>query len=442
MKIRLRYGRDGLDVELNGQSDISVFRKKRMPIIEDPAAQLHISLENPLGTVSLREAVAGKKNACIAVSDITRPVPNRILLPPLLDSLEQAGLSRGDICLLVATGIHRAPTKEEIIEIFGEAIAARYRILCHDARDSSAITRIGHSFRGTPIEINRRYLESDVKIVTGLVEPHFMAGYSGGRKSIAVGLTSIEAIKHLHGTELLEHPDARNCELAGNPLHTELTEIAIATGTTFCVNAVIDEERRVGGIFCGDIVQAHDAACKFAERYCVVDVETVFDIVVTTAAGYPLDTTYYQAIKGLVGALGILAPGGQIILASECSRGLGSSEFRFLLQELRRIKDYDSLIKHISEPDNFVIDQWEVEMLVKALRRAEVYLFSTGISESDWPLTHTRRVASVEEALSLAVAKSGRNCKVAVIPEGPYVIPLNKKLVKELAAGYMQSPKH
>jgi len=429
MRIKLNYGRSGLNVELNQGNDITVFRTKNMAAIEDPAAKLYMSLENPIAASPLREIAARGKNACIVVSDITRPVPNRILLPPIIDTLEQAGLPRRKIRMIVATGIHRAPTDKEIVEILGDEIANTCEISCHDARDSSGIARIGYSSTGTPIEINRHYLESDIKIVTGLVEPHFMAGYSGGRKSVAVGLTSIEAIKHLHGTKFLEHPEARNCELAQNPLHAELTEIAISTGADFSVNIVINAERRIGGIFCGDIVRAHDAACKFAERYSVIDANAPFDIVVTTAAGYPLDTTFYQAIKGLVGALGILSRGGQIILAAECSKGLGSPEFRRVLDNLCQIRDFGRFIAHISEAKNFVLDQWEVEMLVKALRRGEIFLFSEGISEQDWPLTHSARVESVEAGLSRAIANSVQSPRIAVIPEGPYVIPINKGIV-------------
>ncbi|UCD57824.1 MAG: nickel-dependent lactate racemase, partial [Candidatus Hydrogenedentota bacterium] len=302
---------------------------------------------------------------------------------------------------------------------------AECTVVSHNACDRAEILRIGYSSRGTPIEVNRLYHGSDVKIVTGLVEPHFMAGYSGGRKSIAIGLASVETVKHLHGPKFLEHPGARNCELANNPLHAELTEIATVVGADFCVNVVMDAERRIGGIFCGHLVEAHSSACRFAERYCLVRVKRPFDIVVTTAAGYPLDTTYYQAVKGLVGALDILIPGGGMILASECSQGLGSNEFRRVLRELGQFNDYDQFLKHVSDPDNFIIDQWEVEMLVKALRRCTVYLFSAGIAEQDWPLTYATRVRSVEEGLSLAVARSGGDARIAIIPEGPYVIPMS-----------------
>jgi nickel-dependent lactate racemase len=426
MNVELKYGRHGLDFELNEPA--TVFRTSEMPAIEDPTAGLEESLVNPIGTVALREIAAGRRRACIVVSDITRPVPNTILLPPLLEALGDAGMRPDSISLLVATGIHRAPTEEELAEVLGEEIIATHEVTSHNARDESSIKRIGYTNSGTPIEINRTYLESDLKIVVGLVEPHFMAGYSGGRKSVAVGLTSIESIKYLHGTHFLEHPGSRNCELAGNPLHAELSEIAGVAGIDFCVNTVIDARRRIGGIFCGDPVRSHRAACDFVEKYCTVHTDFPFDIVVTTAAGYPLDTTYYQAVKGLVGALDVLAPGGGIILASECKDGLGSPDFRRVLERLRECGDFDGFLLHLSEPANFVIDQWEVEMLIRALRRGEIFLYSTGLPDSDWPLTFAQRVESMEQGLSRAIARSGGTPRIAVIPEGPYVVPISDKV--------------
>ncbi len=429
MKTTLRYGRRGLEVALD--DDITVFRTREMPVLRDPAARLRERLAEPTGSPPLCELASGRQNACIVVSDITRPVPNQILLPPIIETLEGAGIPSGSIRLLVATGIHRAPTDAELIEILGGEIAARYEIISHDARKASSVVRIGRTSRGTPMEINRVYMESDLRLVVGLVEPHFMAGYSGGRKAVSVGLTSVESIKHLHGTKFLENPGAGNCELEANPLHAELTEIALAAGVDFCVSAVIDADRSVGGVFCGDLVGSHAEACDFAGRYCLAQTEESFDVVLTTGGGYPLDTTYYQAVKGLVGALGVLSPGGGIILAAECSDGLGSGEFRSVLEDLREIGDYNMFLERISEPDNFVIDQWEAEMLVKALRRAKIFLYSTGIPECDRHLTFAESIGSIEEGLSLAAGARGNTRRMAVIPEGPYVVPMNDGIIKE-----------
>jgi nickel-dependent lactate racemase len=425
MKVRLRYGRSGLDVVVPDECEVSVFRTGEMPVLIDPLAAVREAIENPISSRPLSELTSGRRTACVVVSDITRPVPNTVLLPPILSALESEGISSKNIRILVATGIHRASTREELVEMLGEDILSRYPIVIHNSRNPSEIERLGYTLRGTPIDINRLYVESELKMVTGLVEPHFMAGFSGGRKSVAVGLTSVDAIKHLHGPDLLEHPQARNCALSGNPLHEELTEMAMRTGVDFCVNVVLDSERRIGGIFCGDLIEAHKVACDFASRYCVLKTDKSFEVVLTTAGGYPLDTTYYQAVKGLVGALDVVTPGGAIILAAECSHGLGSGEFRQVLCEFGGCgNDYDEFLKHISRPDNFVIDQWEVEMLVKALKRNKVYVFSAGISQEDWPLTYAQRVEFAEEGVSLAITNARKPHRIAVIPEGPYIIPM------------------
>jgi len=395
-----------------------------MPIVKEPAAHIRQSLDDPIGAPPLRELVKGRKDACIVVSDATRPVPNREVLPPLIDKLQEAGMSPEKVSLLIATGIHRAPTPDELVEILGEEILRRYRIITHDARERTRIRRIGYTSSGTPIDINEFYLESDLKIVVGLVEPHFMAGYSGGRKSIAVGLTSVDAIRTLHGPAMLEQTGARNCELKSNPLQTELLEIAAAAGADMCVNVVLDSSRKIADVFTGDLALSHLKACDFAACYSTEPGTGLYDIVVTTAAGYPLDATYYQAVKGLVGALDILAPGGSIILAAECSHGLGSVEFREGLELLKQVGDHDRFIEYIAEPAHFHIDQWEVEMLVKVLRRARIYLYSEGLSEEEIDLSGATQINSVGTGMHLALADAGQKARVAVIPEGPYFIPL------------------
>ncbi|GAB4334037.1 MAG: nickel-dependent lactate racemase [Candidatus Abyssubacteria bacterium] len=423
MKITLRYGRGGLDVRLPDKCEVSVFRTGEMPVIADPQGHVREAIKKPVSSPPLRELASGRQTACIVVSDITRPVPNAILLPPILEALESAGICSERIRILIATGIHRASTPEELKEMLGEGILSGYPITMHDSRNPCEIKRIGYTRRGTPIDINRLYVESELKIVTGLVEPHFMAGYSGGGKSVAVGLTSVDAIRHLHGPALLEHPNARNCVLSGNPLQEELIEMAVRAGVDFCVNVVLDSARRIGGVFCGNLIEAHRGACDFASRFCTLSVNRPFDIVLTTAGGYPLDTTYYQAVKGLVGALELVMPGGLIVLAAECCDGLGSDEFRQVLGKLGECATYAQFLEEISRPDNFVIDQWEVEMLVKALKRNKVSLFSAGISQAEWPLTRAQRLESLEDGLSLAITSIRKPCRLAVIPEGPYVIP-------------------
>jgi nickel-dependent lactate racemase len=327
----------------------------------------------------------------------------------------------------VATGIHRPPTANELRDILGEEISSSYAVISHNARDGSAIKRLGFTGSGIPMDINKLYVESDLKVVVGLVEPHFMAGFSGGRKSIAVGLTSVDAIRHLHGPALLEQAHTRNCSLKRNLLHGELMEIATAAAVDMSVNVVMDAERRIGGVFVGDLMRSHREACVFASQYVSEPGAGLFDIVVTTSAGHPLDATYYQAVKGLVGVLDILKPGGSIIIAAECRNGLGSAEFCSMLEVLHEIGDYDLFLKRIADPRNFCIDQWEVEMLVKALRKAKIYLFSDKLAQGDYALAQARPIPSVEAGMEHALSDAGPHARVAVVPEGPYFVPMSGK---------------
>jgi len=421
MQCEIKYGRAGLTADIPGTA--RVFRAEKMPLSKEPITDIKNALDNPIESAPLGQVARNKKDACIVVSDATRPVPNKILLPPIIDVLANAGMPPENVHILVASGIHRPPTEAELIEMLGEKVLSRHKIHTHNARDRMGAKRLGFTQSGIPMDINLRYLESDLKIVVGLVEPHFMAGFSGGRKSVAIGLTSTEAIRHLHGPALLEHPNTRNCVLQENPLHAELLEIATAAGADFCVNVVLGDDKQIGRIFAGDLLYAHLEACSFANRYLTQHQAGLFDVVLTSSAGYPLDTTFYQAVKGLVGALDILAPGGTIILAAECSQGLGSLEFRKVLQLLGTCETHSKFIAEIGKPPAFMLDQWEVEMLVKALKKGKVSLFSEGLCEEDFPLTQARRISSVEEGISLAL-NDWPEARIAVIPEGPYFIPM------------------
>ena len=276
----------------------------------------------------LSELARGKKSACILICDITRPVPNGTLLPPLIDTLTRAGVPRTGITILVATGLHRPNEGEELREIVGsDEIFGTVRIENHFARDRAAHVDLGRTTSGIPIMIDRRFAEADLKIVTGLVEPHFMAGYSGGRKVVAPGVAYQDTILNFHTSRILEHCNAANCIIEGNPLHNEQAEIVRTIGGIVSLNVVIDEERRIGFVNFGEIDASHLEAVAFMRNHAEVAVPRRFKTILTTSAGYPLDKTYYQTVKGMVGVIDILEPGGTIIIASECSEGMGSKEF-------------------------------------------------------------------------------------------------------------------
>ena len=419
MKVELLYGRGHIEVELPDDNLMQVLNKPYLPPLADSGAAMEEGLTHPIGAQPLSRIAQGKRNAVVTISDITRPVPNKVIMPPILRTLEAAGIPRDQVTILVATGIHRPATDAELLEMLGEDIVANYRIVSHDARKEDEQAYVGDTERGTPIWIDRLYIEADLKVVTGLIEPHFMAGFSGGRKGICPGLVGIPTVARQHGPVYLEDPKAASGSLEGNPFHEEATEVALGAGCDFLVNAVINEKREVVGLFCGDLIEAHKAGVELCKQIVRVEVEEPVDIVVTSAAGYPLDSNYYQTVKGMVEASRLLKPGGILVVASKCTDGLGSEEFQSELGKASCLKSY---VKSLCEPGYFVVDQWEVEMLAKALNGAEAYIYTEVLCQDDCMLGHIQLVSSVEEGVAKAIAKLGAKAKLIAIPEGPYVM--------------------
>ena len=348
MRVHLEYGRTGLDVELPDRNVVGCLQYRPAEPLADPHAAVRQSLARPTGTPPLGELARGRRNACVVISDVTRPVPNQVLLPPILETLEAAGIPRREILILVATGLHRPNLGDELIEMVGPWVAENYRIENHHGQQRDEHTYLGQSPRGLPVWIDSRYVDADLKITTGLIEPHFMAGFSGGRKLICPGLAGLETVRVWHGPDFLEHPNARNGCLDGNPVHEENTAIGRMAGCDFIVNVVIDAQRRILRVVAGDMEAAFLEGVAFAREPVTATLAEPVDIVVTTSAGYPLDTTFYQCVKGMVTALPIVKPGGTIILAASLSEGIGSPEFQRVFDEnpdARRIHGAD--LEHI-----------------------------------------------------------------------------------------------
>ena len=422
MTVKLLYGRAGLEVDLPEDLRTTIIRKRSMPVLPDPTAEVLRSLREPTRCRPLAELARRARSACVAICDVTRPVPNGTLLPPLLDTLVAAGLPAERIRILVATGLHRPNEGDELAEVVGSAdLVRRFAVENHFARDDAAHVDLGTTSAGIPIRIDRRFVEADLRIVVGLVEPHFMAGYSGGRKVVAPGLAHQDTILAFHSPRVIEHPSAANCVLSGNPLHEAQLEILRAVGEVLALNVVIDESRRIGFVSFGRAEASHLEAVEFMRSYAEVPVGRRFRTVLTTSAGYPLDKTYYQTVKGMVGALGILAPGGTIVIASECSEGLGSREFRESQLLLRRLGP-EGFMSALTARGLPRIDEWETEMLLRATRAGTVKLYAGGLDAASREATGVEVVDSVADAVAESARASG-DPEVAVIPEGPYVIP-------------------
>jgi len=420
MIVTLDYGRTGLTAELPDDRLVGHLAIADAAPLRDPAASVEAALARPIGTAPLAELARGRRNACVVVCDVTRPVPNRLLLPPILKTIEAAGVPRGQILVLVATGLHRPNEGAELIEMLGPEVVRDYRIENHFGQRTSEHTYLGTTPAGVPAWIDSRYVRADLKVTTGLIEPHLMAGYSGGRKVICPGLAALETVRVWHGPQFLEHPNADCGVLAGNPVHEENTRIARLAGCDFIVNCCLDGERRMTWVGAGDMEAAWSEGVRFVERLVRVRVRRPVDVVVTSGAGYPLDATWYQAVKGLVGALPIVKAGGTIVLAAALSEGLGSAEFRRLLAENA---DLHAFKRRILGGDYFVMDQWQLEEFAKVVAKCRVKVVTDGLSPEVLRACHVEPAASVEQAVADCLHDYGPQSTVAVIPKGPYVLP-------------------
>jgi nickel-dependent lactate racemase len=419
MRVRLAYGRSGLEVELPEDRVVRTLSYQETAPLENPELAVRQALLQPTGSVPLAELARGRKSACVLVCDITRPVPNALILRPLLDTIEAAGVPREKITILIATGLHRPNEGRELVEIVGPYVAENYRVENHHGRDRQEHTYLGESPRGLPIWIDTRYVEADLKIATGLIEPHFMAGFSGGRKLVCPGVAGIETIRPWHSPRFLEHPKADIGSLDGNPVHEENTWVARRAGCDFIVNVVIDDQQRPLKFVAGDMEAAFLEGVDFVRGVVTDSVPEPVDVVVTSSAGYPLDTTYYQSIKGLVAALPIVKPGGTIVIAAGLADGIGSPEFQ---QGLRDNPDLEAFMQRISRGDYFFMDQWQLEELVKVVRKAQVTYVTDGLSPEAFHGLHAEHAPSVEHAVADAIARHGAKTTIAVIPKGPYVV--------------------
>ncbi len=419
-EIRLHYGREGLRVRVPAQNLAKVARMKPVPPLAEPISTLQEGLSHPIASPPLAELSRGRGSACVVICDVTRPVPNQLLLPSILRTIEQAGVPREKITVLIATGTHRPVTGAELQELVGEAVASSYQVLNHRSGLEEEHEFLGHTSSGTEIWLDARYVRSQLKVIVGFVEPHLMAGFSGGRKLIVPGIAGDRTMRVVHGAKMMAHPLCREGVIEGNPFHQEALEIAQKVGVDFSVNVALDEEKRLTGIFCGGLVEAHVAAVEFVRQAVTEVVPTPGDIVITTSGGAPLDATFYQAVKGVTAASPVVKQGGTIILVAECREGLGSAHFAALCKET---EDGEAFLRRLLETDYFVPDQWQLQKYVQTLRWAEVLVVSPALSRPADRCPLIKAFATFDEALEVALRRQGSQAKIVAIPEGPYVLP-------------------
>jgi nickel-dependent lactate racemase len=418
MRVRLDYGDDGLQVDLPDDR-ITVIEPLFRPSVSDPHASLVAALREPLGTPPLRELTRRGGRVAISVCDITRAQPRREMLEALFE--EMPNVRASDVTILIATGTHRCNTPAEIDAMLGSDIARRCRVINHDSRDRLALVHAGDTTTGVEVYLNRLWLDADVRITTGFVEPHFFAGFSGGPKMVAPGLAGLETVLTLHDAVRIGHPMATWGITEGNPIHDDVREIARMTGVHFAVDVTLNRAQQITAVFAGELFAEHRAACAAAKRDAMREVGAPFDVVLTTNAGYPLDQNLYQAVKGMSAAAKVVKRGGTIVCAAECRDGLPAHGSYGAVLASR--SSPQELLAMITSPGYSMPDQWQVQIQAQVQTKAKVLVKSRGLTDGEIRAAHFDPIDDVGGAVERALSTAGSHATLCVLPQGPQTIP-------------------
>ncbi|MCB9876695.1 MAG: nickel-dependent lactate racemase [Planctomycetes bacterium] len=423
--VDLRFGAGHATLRLPEGAE--VLRGPVIPAVADPRAAVREALDAPIAAEPLRELAARKRprSVVVTMSDITRPVPNELLITAILDRLAEAGIPDSACTILIATGMHRPSTERERRIMLGDELLRRCRVVDHEADRKHTLVRVADD---PPVSVNRIYVEAELKIVTGLIEPHFMAGYSGGRKGICPGLVDLETVQRFHGHRTMGDPAATEGRMVGNPCHVIGMQVALQVGCDFLVNAAITHERELAGVFAGDLVEAHEAGCRQVEAWTAAHVAQPFDLVVQSAGGYPLDESFYQTVKGMVTALPALHERSVLLMCSACTE-VGSPEYTDLM--LRLGNDHRAFLAEIAQSGRTAKDQWQFQMQTRVLERIGVERLL--LANDGLPLATQQRLgvtplegdgAAIERVQRFVdeFARQHPDARIAVIPEGPYTM--------------------
>jgi nickel-dependent lactate racemase len=418
MQVRFAFGKSGLTLNLPPQYSYEVLEARSASPLPDGKSAIEDALDRPCAGPPLSEIARGKKSAAISVCDITRPAPNRLVLPPLLRRLEEAGITRENVIIMIATGLHRAATEPEIAEILGPEVYGTVRVGNHNARNREEHRYLGDTKAGTPVWIDERFMAADLHITLGFIEPHLMLGFSGGRKLVAPGLAAQETIKVIHSPRFMRDVRAVEGSVADNPLHKELLEVAGMARHDFLVDVALTRDRSIAAVFAGEPVAAHAEGMRFVSRVMLEELPEPVDAVITSCAGYPLDLTFYQAIKGITAAQHIVRPGGRILLIAECAEGPGAHEFCQLLKRTRSDAAYLDSIAN----SPVIVDQWQLEKLALVTRKLDVFFYTPGLPAEYHDALWGRIFTNADTAIQALFEGLGPDARVALTPEGPYVL--------------------
>ena len=415
-QVQLAYGKTGLP--LNVPDSAIVIEPRHLPALADDKAAVLAAMRNPQGTPPLKSMVGKGDTVAIVISDITRPTPNHKLVPWIMEELGH--VPRENFVIINGLGTHRANTQEELAGMLGWEIVNTVRIENHDAFDDAKLVRVGRNSYGSEVYFNKTYVEAKFKIVTGFIEPHFFAGFSGGPKGINPGVAGIKTILDFHNAEMIGHPLSTWGVIEGNILQDAATQNCLMAKPDFMLNVTLNGEKQITGVVAGDVIAAHREGCKFVKETAMYAVDEPFDIVVTTNSGYPLDQNLYQTVKGMSAAAQIVKQGGAIISASECSDGVPDHGNYAKILKMRDTAG--ELLEMICDPEFCLFDQWQVQVQAMVQLKANCYLFST-LDPQIVKNAKFTPIDSVEATLQQLCQKIGQQVRVAVLPLGPLTIP-------------------
>ncbi len=419
MNIDIAYGRRGLTVHLPDRLPVTVIKPQAVQGLDDERTAIRDALRSPIHSPALHEVAGSDDRVAVVFSDLTRPMPNDRALPPLLDELALAGVPDEQVVLINALGTHRSQTQDELAGMLGQEIVARYQIIQHDAW-SNDLVEVATSAAGHAVRVNRAYVEASVRILTGFIEPHFFAGFSGGPKAVLPGIADIDSILDNHSGEMLADPKATWAVTEGNPVWEEMFTVAEATGPTFLLNVTLNPEREITGVFAGDMASAHREGVAFVRETAMQPVSHAFDIVITSNSGYPLDLNLYQAVKGMSAAAQIVRKGGDIIVAAECWDGVPDhGEYKRILWEAGSVEE---LWETVTAPGFRRHDQWEALVQARIQRKATVHVHADGLAEEELRRALVVPCPSIETAVD-RILRTNPEATVAVLPDGPQTVP-------------------
>lgn len=419
MRVRLAYGDAGIAVDLPAQRTVVVEPRYRAAAA-DPAAELARALRAPLAGPPLADLVRPGQRVAISLCDGTRPQPRELMLPAVLAEIDGV-VDPADVVLLVATGTHRGNTPEELAAMLGPQVWGRYRVVNHDARDPATLVDLGVRAGDVPVRLDREWVDADLRITTGFVEPHFFAGFSGGPKLIAPGLAGLDTVLALHDARRIGDPRATWGVLDGNPVHEDLTAAAAACPAHFTLDVLLNRDQQIVAAYGGATRAAHRAACAAARELAMAPVDERFDVVLTTNSGYPLDQNLYQAVKGMSAAAQVVKPGGLIVCAAECRDGFPDhGSYRHVLSTS---DSPAALLKSITEREQTVPDQWQVQIQAKIQLLADVTVYTGHLSAAELAEAHLGHTDDIEATVGRALAAAGSGARLCVLPEGPQTIP-------------------